>query len=109
METNIEKKVARIIPEAVIDLTNSEELREIVNNLVKKDIETIVFDFKNVKELDSSGLGKIFLCNKIINENDGELIIENVKSEYVQKIFKMVDLKEVVKIKWKGEFFVIRG
>lgn len=99
METKIEKNHARIIPEAVIDLTNSEKLRDRVNELISKDIETIIFDFKNVKEIDSSGLGKIFLCNKIVNENDGELIIENVKSEYVQKIFKMVDLNKIVKIK----------
>ncbi len=100
METNIEKNQVRIIPEAVIDLTNSEKLREIVNELIKKKKKTIVFDFKNVKEIDSSGLGKIYLCNKIIKENDGDLMIENVKSEYLQKMFKMVELGEIVEIKW---------
>ncbi len=99
METIIKKNHARIIPEVVIDLTNSERFRTIINELIKKDIKNIVFDFKNVKEIDSSGLGKIFLCNKIIKENDGQLMIENVKSEYVQKIFKMVDLNKIVEIK----------
>ena len=99
MEIQTKNNKARIIPGEKIDLTNSQKLKEKVNTLIKKDINYIIFDFKNVQEIDSSGIGKILLINKIMKEDEGDLVIENVNSEYIQKVFNMLELGEVVKIK----------
>ena len=99
MEIQIKNNSARIIPGEKIDLTNSETLKEKANNLMGENIRKIILDFKNVKEIDSSGIGKILLLNKMLKDNQGKMVIENVNSEYVQKVFKMLDLGEVVEIR----------
>ena len=99
MEIQIKNNSARIIPGEKIDLTNSETLKEKANNLMGENIKKIILDFKNVKEIDSSGIGKILLLNKMLKDNQGKMIIVNVNSEYVQKVFKMLDLEEVVEIR----------
>ena len=98
METEIKGKKAQITPGQEIVLTNSKELKDTVDNLVAKDVNDICLDFKNVQEIDSAGLGKILLINKIINDNDGELVIKNIQSKYVKKVFHMVQLDEIVDI-----------
>ncbi|MFW5890785.1 MAG: STAS domain-containing protein [bacterium] len=99
MEIKTENNSARIIPGEKIDLTNSEKLQEEGKNLVEKDINNIIFDFKKVKEIDSSGIGKILVLHKMTRENQGKLVIENVNSDYVKNVFKMLDLGEVVEIR----------
>ena len=98
MEIETKEEEARIIPEEKIDLTNSKELEESFRSLVEKDIKNITLDFKKVREIDSSALGKILLFNKIMRENEGYFKIKNVNSEYVKKVFQMVDLEEVVDV-----------
>lgn len=99
MKTEIEGNSAWIIPGGNIDLTNAERLKEEFEELVEdKDILHIEIDFKNVKKIDSSGLGKILLFHKIMREKGGSIQLKNVNSEYVLKVFDMVDLNQVINI-----------
>ncbi|SRR6056297_76231 len=99
MEIKTDNDNARIIPGEKIDLTNSNNLKEEGMKLIEKEIKNIFLDFKNVKEIDSSAIGKILLLIKLTKENNINLIIENVNSNYVEKVFNMLDLGEVVEIK----------
>ena len=99
MEIKIDDNNARIIPGEKIDLTNSEKLKKEGKKLIEKDIKDIILDFKKVNELDSSAIGRILFLNKIAKEKNINFIIENVNSDYVKKVFEMLDLGEVVEIK----------
>ncbi len=99
MDVQIEEDSARIILEESIDLSNAEELKEEFMSVTEQGITDVTLDFNRVKKIDSSGLGKILLFQKILREEDGKLIIENVDSEYVREVFDMVHLDEVVEIR----------
>lgn len=98
MEIKTTEDSGRIILDEKFDLTNAEDVKKKFFVLIEKNIIDIILDFKNVKEIDSAGLGKILLFNKVIRENDGNLVIENVNSDYVNKIFDMLDLRKILKI-----------
>lgn len=99
MKVKIEGNNARIVPEENIDLTNAERLKQKFLELAEeKNIKNIILDFDRVKKIDSSGLGKLLLFNKIMKEKNGEIKIENVNSQYVKKVFNMVDLEETMDI-----------
>lgn len=100
MQTEIENNSARIIPEGDIDLTNAEKFKETFEELVEKEeVLHISLDFQHVDKIDSSGLGKILLFHKMIKEKGGSLQVENVSSEYVARVFEMVNLDEIIEIK----------
>ncbi len=100
MQTEINGDTARIIPEGSIDLTNAEKLKEEFENLVEnEEILQVTIDFKNVEKIDSSGLGKILLFHKIMEEREGSIQLANVDSEYIQKVFEMVNLDEIIDIR----------
>ncbi len=99
MRVKIEEDYARIIPLENIDLTNAEKLKEKFTELVEEEnIKNIILDFRNVEKIDSSGLGKLLLFHKIIKEVQGKLKIKNVNSQYVKKVFNMVNLTETLDI-----------
>ena len=90
MESKVEKNSARLIPGEELDLTNINELENEFKKLVEQGIIEIVLDFKNLKKIDSSGLGKVLHFNKVIEDKGGNLIIENINSEYVERVFNMI-------------------
>ena len=99
MEIKTKENSAIIILDEKFDLTNAEEIKKKFLVLIEKDITDITLDFKNVEEIDSAGLGKILLFNKIVKENDGKLIIENANSNYVKNVFNMLNLNEIINIR----------
>ncbi len=97
MKIELKNNSARIIPGESINLSNAEEFKDKFLELVEeKNIKKIIIDFKNVEKIDSSGLGKLLLFNKITEENEGSLRIENINSQYVRNVFNMVDLKDTM-------------
>jgi len=98
MEIKNEGNSGRIIPGEKIDLTNSEKLKKEGMKLVEKDINNIILDFKNVKEITSSAIGKILYLSKVTKENNIGLIVKNPNSEYVKKVFDMLSLEEELEI-----------
>lgn len=98
VDIDIEEGVGTVKPQEDIDLTNAEELKDRVVELLDKDVTDIILDLNNVEKIDSSGLGKILLFEKMVEENEGEFTIINVNSDYINKVFKTIDLEGVVNI-----------
>lgn len=101
MKIEIEKNEdrTRITPEENIGVTNAESIKKKFLELIEEGSREIILDFRRVKNIDSSGLGKILLFQKMLREKGGTLTIENVNSDYLQKIFDMVQLEDLIKIR----------
>lgn len=89
---------AVVVPDEIIDITNSKELKEHLLTLYEEGVNLITFDFSNVTAIDSSGLGKLLLFQKKLKERDGELRIINVNSEHIRNTFNMIHLYKVINI-----------
>ena len=98
MEIKTNDKEARMLLDEKIDLSNSHLMKEKFFELLGQEYSNIVLDFTQVKQIDSSGLGKILLFQKELREKNGSLKIVNITSEYVEKMFRMVHLDKVVDI-----------
>lgn len=98
MKVEIIGKVATLYPEGRIDISNSTDFKNTLTSLVDQGVLTIYLDFSDVSGIDSSGLGKMLLFQKMLKEKGGELAVRNVKSDYVKKIFSLVHLYKVIDI-----------
>lgn len=87
------------IEEKKIDITNSQELKEKVKSLMETGVNKINIDFTEVEMIDSSGIGKLLFIQKRLKEKDGKLCLVNVKSDYINKVIKLIHLDEVIEIK----------
>lgn len=98
---NVDKKSgdkALIIPEGKIDITNSQEIKKKLLDLIESGYIKLTIDFTNVDNVDSSGLGKLLLIHKRLKEKGGQLKVINVTSDYVKKMFSMIHLDKVLEI-----------
>lgn len=68
-------------------------------NVIKKEFDTIkedvVFDFKFVSYIDSTGIGKIVQFEKYLNENSKRLYIINV-TEPIERLFDFFKLSDIL-------------
>lgn len=58
----------------------------------------IILDLGKVEMIDSSGIGKILIFQRKLEENGGKLILCNIKSEYINRIFLLIYFDQVIKI-----------
>ncbi|SDL30638.1 STAS domain-containing protein [Halarsenatibacter silvermanii] len=98
IEVEIKEDFARLVPGEDLDLTTAGDLKEEFTELVENGQKNIVIDFERVRRIDSSGIGKILLFQKILKEEQGSLKITNINSEYVREVFEMVHLDELVDV-----------
>ena len=87
-----------ISPVGNIDFSNSQDLKDKLLELFKKDYKKVILDFSEVESIDSSGLGKLLLFHKKLKEKEGKLIIRNVESDYIKNMFEMIHLNKVITI-----------
>jgi len=90
-------KAVVILPEKV-NIANSPDLKNKLQLLFDEGINEIVINFSQTKMIDSSCLGKLLMFQKKLKERQGELIIEDVTSDYINKLFNMIQLQKVIKI-----------
>ena len=90
---------ARVTPGEKIIIENSGDLKEILINLIDKGARQITIDMGKVKTIDSSGLGKLLLGQKMLKELNGKLIIENITSDYIDKMFRLIHLDKMIDIR----------
>jgi len=81
-----------------IDFSNSDQLKNSLFSLFEKGFTEYTLDFKEVEGIDSSGLGKLLLFQKMLGEEDGVLKITNVESDYIQNMFEMIQLDQLIEI-----------
>ena len=71
-----------------------EEIDEI---LMTKSVKNIIFDFKNINFMDSSGIGVIIGRYKKISNEGGRVSVINISSR-VKKIFDLSGLNKIIGI-----------
>lgn len=84
-----------------LDASNVREFRETIAAVVKDRLRVVV-DLSGVKFVDSSGLGALISCQRIMNARKGELRLcslgSNVRSLFelmrMQRVFDIHDSKE---------------
>ena len=85
-------------PKGDINFANSESLKNALYKVFKDNYKEVIIDFTDVENIDSEGLGRLLLFHKKLKEEQGILIIRNIESDYIKKIFKTIDLGQVIKI-----------
>jgi anti-anti-sigma factor len=88
-----------ITPKENIDYSNSQKFKEILQKLFEQNYKKIIIDFSEIERIDSSGLGKLLLFQKKLKERNGDLIITNVKNDYIKNMFEMIHLNKVITIR----------
>lgn len=94
----IDESKVIVIPEKSLDFNNSGEVKERLLSLNEEGFKEIIIDFSNVESIDSFGLGKLLVVNKIIRENNARLKLVNIESEYILNTFEMIKLNRVIDI-----------
>jgi len=70
---------------------------EIDNILISKSVRNIIFDFKNINFMDSSGIGVIIGRYKKISNDGGKVAVVNVNAR-VKKIFDLSGMNKIIGI-----------
>ncbi len=73
-------------------------VRENVDEIiVRKNIKNIIFDFKNIKFMDSSGIGVIIGRYKKIANKNGKVSVINMNSR-VEKVFNLSGMSKIISV-----------
>ena len=95
---NIEKKINGseliINIEGRLDTNSSSDLEKEVENL--NGIDSLIFDFKELEYISSSGLRILLTCQKKMNLQ-GKMIIKNVNSS-IMEIFEITGFSDILNI-----------
>lgn len=70
---------------------------EIDNILTSKCVKHLIFDFRNIRFMDSSGIGVIIGRYKKISSEGGKVSVVNV-AERVRKIFNLSGMNKIINI-----------
>ncbi len=71
-------------------------LHEKVKDLISRDKSTIILDLKEVRSINSIGLGILMACWSSLNKEGGDLILSNV-SDKINDILLLTDLDQFFK------------
>lgn len=80
-----------------IYVEQTEELLETVNSIIEKSPKEVIINIKDLKSITSSGIGKIVLLYKGLNQKNGKIKIIGV-NETIMQIFRVVKLDKLVEI-----------
>ncbi|MFW5787406.1 MAG: STAS domain-containing protein [Halanaerobiales bacterium] len=101
VDIKIENHTVFIQLDEVLDFQNSIKFKEKALEIIfdsKVDMKTMIIDFDRVNYIDSSGLGKLLLLNKKMEDKNGKFIIKNVNNEYIRRMFNLIHIDSVLKI-----------
>ena len=74
------------------------EVREEIDYVIQdKQIKNIVFDFKNMNFMDSSGIGVVIGRYKKISSEGGKVAVINLNSR-VKKVFDLSGMNKIIKV-----------
>ncbi len=80
-----------------IDVYNAPKLKETLYTLLDQQSGSILFDCKELKYIDSTGLGVLIGVLRRVKDNNGNITIKNLKP-YIQKIFTITGLDKIFSI-----------
>ena len=85
MSTELDHHISNAVREEIDDLLSSKQIRN------------IVFDFKNIHFMDSSGIGVIIGRYKKISSEGGRVSVINI-NQRVKKIFDLSGMNNIIKV-----------
>jgi Ca-activated chloride channel family protein len=80
-----------------IDLYKCPDLKSIVQNQMKDGFKYVIFDLKETKFIDSSGIGALIQIAGWLRRRGGELVVCNI-SESVKRVFEVTRLENHIKV-----------
>lgn len=86
-----------ILPE-VVGHNNAPALKEALQGLYDKGYNIIEVDCSRLTMISTAGIGSFVVFQKKLKERDGELKIVLVKDDYIQYLFRKIDLGRVIRI-----------
>ena len=69
-----------------VDCFNISELKSEIVKLINAQDQSVVLDLKNVEYMDSSGIGVIFLADKLVSRYKGNFSLINVRNDLLDLI-----------------------
>ncbi len=99
MDVNLtqEGSTARFAVNGKIDENGAEELKTRFMGLHRKNLQEVIFDFRNVSHIGSAGIGKLLLFYKELAVSGGNIRIINA-SEAVRDLFRVLKLDTIFSI-----------
>ena len=80
-----------------LDTTTARELSQELDNSLDG-INELVFDFKNLTYISSSGLRVLLSAQKTMNNKKGTMVVKNV-SDIIMEIFEVTGFSDILTIK----------
>ena len=90
-QTGVLKLIGRLDASAVVIL------KENVNSLIQRKITSIVIDMNEVDFMDSSGLGSLVSCLRMVNDENGDLKLTSLQDK-IRGLMELTRLHRVFKI-----------
>ena len=97
MNLKITEEKALVTFDSEFSISELKEVKEIIKEIEEKNIVKIMFDFRNVKYIDSSAIGILVTVLKYTRKNQGIFKIYS-PGEEVKKILKLVNLDSFFEI-----------
>ncbi len=88
------KIVVLKVKDETVESQVSADLKAKVLILAQPDIDALIFDFSDVKAIDSSGLGALLLANRQLNEHSIPVLLVGVQS-FVKSLMSMTRIDEI--------------
>lgn len=96
-----DKLTARIVGE--IDHHSARDIRDRVDENLRRSLpRQLVFDFRDVSFMDSSGVGLIMGRYKLVASMGGEIVIRNM-SPHIAQIVKLAGLSKIATVEEEEE------
>ncbi|MFO1518463.1 MAG: STAS domain-containing protein [bacterium] len=92
-----EKEAWILTPEGRLDAQTVAEFKKTVGGFLKEEEVRIVFDFRHVDFIDSTGLGALISILRKIESKNGSMRLFNLSKE-VESIFEITRLHKLFKI-----------
>ncbi len=80
-----------------LDAASVKNFKDTVSSLVKKEICNIVIDMKEVEFIDSSGLGSLVSCLRIVNNEGGDIRLSSLQNQ-IRSLLELTRMHRVFQI-----------
>jgi anti-anti-sigma factor len=81
-----------------LDSSNAQELKDLLNQLNKKNINKFIIDLSQTKYSDSSGLSALLIGNRLCKDTNGVFVLSGLQAN-VNKLISISQLDKVLVIK----------
>jgi anti-sigma B factor antagonist len=89
------KKMLIVSLTGILNTFSSINLVKLLTSEILDDFKTIIFDFENLKFVDSMGISAVITIYKRVVSNDGKLIVMNAKNS-VKVIFDITNISQKI-------------